>query len=58
MVAALLGVVVRSPAYLSAAFNPVTLNGCVIALSVVALVVSNRVPSARVCLRRRPKGEE
>jgi DoxX-like family len=58
MVAALLGVVVRSPAYLSAAFNPVTLNGCVIALSVVGLIVSKRVPSARFCLRRRPKGEE
>lgn len=37
MVLAVAGVAVTSPRFLASAFNPVTLNGCVIALSVIAL---------------------
>jgi len=57
MGAALVGVVLRSPQYVSAAFSPVTLNGCMVALSVIGLIVSKRVPTARRCLRQRPEGE-
>jgi len=54
MVAALCGVAAASPAYLSAAFNPVTLNVSVFALAAVALRVGTSVPSARNC-RRKPQ---
>ncbi|MDF1660379.1 MAG: DoxX-like family protein, partial [Planctomycetota bacterium] len=40
MIAALLGAIVNSPQYLGAAFNPVTLNLCVIALSIVGIELS------------------
>jgi hypothetical protein len=55
MVAVLVGVAVRSPEYLTAAFNPVTLNVCMIALAVVGLAVAKRVPTAARCLRKKPK---
>jgi uncharacterized membrane protein YphA (DoxX/SURF4 family) len=55
MAAALVGVAARSPEYVTAAFNPVTLNGCMIALSVVGLAVAKRVPTAARCLRTKPK---
>jgi DoxX-like family len=42
-----------SPRFLTSAFNPVTLNGCVIALSVIALLSSRDLPSAMRCRRRR-----
>jgi hypothetical protein len=57
MLVALAGVAARSPQYLHAAFNPVTLNLCVIALSVIGLWVSSRVPSARNCMRKQPQGD-
>jgi len=57
MIAALVGVAVRSPEYLTAAFNPVTVNACMVALSVIGLAVAKRVPTARACLRRLPRGE-
>jgi uncharacterized membrane protein YphA (DoxX/SURF4 family) len=57
MIAAVVGVAVRSPEYLTAAFNPVTLNGGVMALSVIGMLVAGRAPSARRCLRRAPKGD-
>jgi MFS family permease len=55
MVAALVGVAVRSPEYLTAAFNPVTLNICMIALAVVGWAVAKRMPTAARCLRNKPK---
>ena len=55
MVAALLSVALRSPEYLTAAFNPVTLNICMIALAIVGWVVAKRVPTAARCLRKKLK---
>jgi hypothetical protein len=46
----------RAPRYLVAAFNPVTLNAAMIALSLVGFVTGDDLPSARRCLRRRPAG--
>jgi uncharacterized membrane protein YphA (DoxX/SURF4 family) len=58
MAAALMGVAVRSPQYVTAAFNPVTLNVCMIALAVVGLAVAKRVPTAARCMRTKPKEDE
>lgn len=55
MIAATVGVAVSSPIYLRAAFNPVSLNLAVIALSIAGWIASRRLPSARVCLRTAPK---
>ena len=52
MVAAIVLVTWFSPRFLVAAFNPVTLNGCVIALSTIALLSARDLPSASRCLRR------
>lgn len=57
MLTALVGVAVCSPQYLHAAFNPVTLNLCVVGLSAIGLLVSSRAPSARNCLRKQPQGD-
>jgi hypothetical protein len=57
MLAATVGVSITSPSYLSAAFNPVTLNLAVITLSVVGLLMRKNLPSARNC-RRQPPGVE
>jgi hypothetical protein len=54
MLAAILLVAWFSPRFLVAAFNPVTLNGCVIALSTIALLSARDLPSASRC-RRRPR---
>ena len=56
MLAALLAVAFKSPDYLWAAFNPVTLNLAVIALCFVGWIASRSLPTARHCLRRDPKG--
>lgn len=56
MVLATLGVAMSSPAYLVAAFNPVSLNLAVIALAVVALLCGRDLPSARRCLLAQPGG--
>jgi hypothetical protein len=53
MVMALVGVSVQSSAYLWAAFNPVSLNLGMIALSVMGYLSSEKVPTASRCLRRR-----
>ena len=53
MAAAMILVGWFSPRFLISAFNPVTLNGCVIALSVIALLSSRELPSAIRCKRRR-----
>lgn len=57
MVAALAAVAVNSPQYLQAAFNPVTLNLSLIALSIVGWIASKNIPSARRCLRTAPRGK-
>lgn len=54
MAAATVGVGVRSPAYLEAAFNPVSLNLAVAALALVDLLNLAGVPSATHCLRTPP----
>jgi hypothetical protein len=52
MLIALLTVALRSPQYLRAAFNPVTLNACVLALSGVAWWAWRYTAFAGRCLRR------
>jgi hypothetical protein len=54
MAAATIGVGICSPAYLKAAFNPVSLNAAVAALAVVDLLNLAGVPSASRCLRTPP----
>jgi uncharacterized membrane protein YphA (DoxX/SURF4 family) len=46
------GVAITSPNFLFAAFNPVSLNAGILALSVVDLLTLSSVPSAGRCLRR------
>jgi hypothetical protein len=55
MIAATLVVSINSPAYLTAAFNPVTLNLAVAALAAIGLLVAGHLPSAKNCLRRPPE---
>ncbi len=55
MAAAVIFVGWFSPRFLISAFTPVTLNGCVIALAVIALLSSRDLPSAKRCRRRRPE---
>jgi len=57
MLLATFGVALNSPQYLVAAFNPVTLNVLVIALSLVGFLSSTDLPSARRCRRKRPEGQ-
>lgn len=54
MIMATLAVALRSPEYLTAAFNPVSLNLVVLALSVVGWIAAARIPSAARCLRKKP----
>jgi hypothetical protein len=58
MMLALTSVVWRSSEYVTHAFNPVTLNVCVVLLAVLGWVAAKYVPSAARCLRIRPVGEE
>jgi hypothetical protein len=51
MVAATLGIVLTSPAHLTAAFNPVTLNISVLVLALIGYLAGANLPSARRCLR-------
>ena len=51
MVVALASVAIMSPSYLVAAFNPVTLNLGMIALSIVGYLAAAEIPSASRCLR-------
>ena len=55
MAAAFVGVAINSPQYLQAAFNPVTLNLALIALSIIGWIAARSLPSARMCLRKAPK---
>jgi len=52
MLVALAGVAINSPQYLQAAFNPVTLNFAVIALSIVGWIAARSLPTSRMCLRK------
>ena len=54
MLAATVGVGLRSPAYLVAAFNPAALNLAVAALAAVDLLNLTDLPSAARCLRSAP----
>ena len=55
MVVALANVAIMSPSYLVAAFNPVTLNLAMIALSLVGYAAAAEIPSASRSLRQPPK---
>jgi hypothetical protein len=55
MFAATLCVSITSPSYLSAAFNPVSLNLAMITLSLIAVLTRRNLPSAGTC-RRKPVG--
>ena len=54
MLGALGAVAIKSPAYLSHAFNPVTLNLLVAVTAAVGWIASNNLPSATRCLRKAP----
>lgn len=57
MLLATLVVALKSPEYLKAAFNPITLNLAVAALSITGWLSSARLPSARRCLRSDPRSQ-
>jgi len=51
MSVAAIGVIFATPSFTLAPFNPITLNFCVFALTVIALLEGHDLPSARRCLR-------
>lgn len=55
MVMALAGVAVRSPSYLTHAFNPVTLNLLVAVVAAIGWITCSRLPSAGHCVRIDPR---
>ena len=55
MIVALLGVVLTAPAFLTAAFNPVSLNTAMIALSLIGYFACVDLPFASRCLRHKPE---
>jgi uncharacterized membrane protein YphA (DoxX/SURF4 family) len=57
MVLATLGVAANSPHYLAGAFNPITLNFSVAALSGISLITGINIPTADNCMRK-PPGED
>jgi hypothetical protein len=57
MFAAAVAVAINSPAYLTAAFNPVTLNLAVAMLAAIGLLVARDLPSAKNCRRSPPETE-
>lgn len=56
MIAATIGVAIHSASFLRAAFNPVSLNLAVAVLAGIGLLAGRDLPSARRCLRKKPKG--
>jgi len=58
MVIALAGVSVSAPRFLGQAFNPVTLNLCVITLATVCLVLRDEQPTSRRCRKRPADGPD
>lgn len=55
MFLAVLGVSITSPTFLTAAFNPVTLNLAVAALALAGLLSGKNLPTASNCLRKAPE---
>lgn len=55
MVSAILGVAVSSPGFLTAAFNPFSLNLAVAALAAVSLLEGINLPTATNCRRKAPE---
>ncbi|MEQ8633360.1 DoxX-like family protein [Gimesia maris] len=55
MLLATIGVAISSPQYLSAAFNPVSLNLLLAVVALLGLSVMHDLPSARRCLRKKPE---
>ncbi|APZ96037.1 hypothetical protein Fuma_05700 [Fuerstiella marisgermanici] len=55
MILATIAVALSSPDFLSAAFNPVTLNLLVAVVSLIGLAVMKDLPSAGRCLRAKPE---
>lgn len=55
MLVALLAVALQSPAYLTHAFNPVTLNLLVVAIAIIGWIASADLPTASRCLRVDPR---
>jgi hypothetical protein len=56
MPAAILDVIFTAPAYLAAAFNPVSLNMSLFGLALAALLSQKDLPSSSRCLRKPHKG--
>lgn len=57
MVSAILAVGIMSPSFLTAAFNPLTLNLAVAALAVIGLLTGTNLPTASNCRRKSPEAE-
>ncbi|HEX8087453.1 MAG TPA: DoxX-like family protein [Blastocatellia bacterium] len=57
MICALAVVAANSPQHLIAAFNPVTLNTLMIALSFIGFMAGKDIPSAKRCRRKKPEVE-
>lgn len=55
MAVALANVTITSPLYLVGAFNPMTLNLAMIALSVIGYAAAAEIPTASRCLRQPPR---
>lgn len=55
MVLATIAVVINSPQFLLAAFNPVSLNLLLATTALIGLVMMKDLPSARRCLRAKPE---
>jgi hypothetical protein len=51
MLLATAGVAINSPAYFTAAFNPLTLNVSIMSLALIGWLASRTLPSARRCVR-------
>jgi hypothetical protein len=55
MIVAIAGVIVKSPRFLVAAFNPVSLNLLLATVALIGVLVMNDLPSACHCLRQKPE---
>lgn len=57
MLLATIAIAFNSPRYLSAAFNPVSLNFLLAVVSLIGLVMMDDLPSALRCLRQKPRND-
>ena len=57
MLCALIVVAANSPQYTVAAFNPITLNVTMIALSLIGFISGKNLPSANRCIKQKPETE-